>query len=83
MKERVHKKLATVCLMIAMFFNPMGYDAIMKMLLDGGMSYWNVILLFYLLSAFFFGLFFFFSKTNPLRYIITKLKQVIRRHPQK
>ncbi len=75
MKETVRNKIATACLMIGMFFNPMGYDAIMKMLLDGGMSYWNVILLFYLLSGVFFGLFFFFSKTNPFIYVINKIKR--------
>lgn len=59
------EKLAIICLMFGMFFNPFGYDAIFKMILDATGSYWITVHVFYLIAAFFFGLYFLFGKVNP------------------
>jgi hypothetical protein len=77
MKETVRRKRATICLMIAMFFNPFGMDVLTKTLLDLGISYWRVIASYYLLAGLFFGLFFFFSKINPIQHLINKIKNIV------
>jgi hypothetical protein len=68
------KKIATLCLILAMFLNPMGFDAIQLMLiqLTGSLLKANFVL--YCLAAFFFGLYFYFSGTNP----IAEVKDIIR-----
>ncbi len=56
MKVTVDKqKLATVVLMIAMFFNPFGFDALFKLVMDLTNSYWITDLIFYCVSGLFFG----------------------------
>ena len=59
------KKIATICLMVGMFVNPFGFDALQLMLiqLTGSLLRANFVL--YCLAAFFFGLYFYFSGTNP------------------
>jgi hypothetical protein len=52
--------------MIGMFFNPFGYDILMKMLLDLTGSYWTTIGIFYLVAVLFFGLSFYYSRVNPV-----------------
>ena len=64
-KEK-NQKMATLCLMIGMFFNPFGYDILMKMLLDLTGSYWTTIGIFYLVAGLFFGLSFYYSRVNPI-----------------
>jgi len=61
------EKLATVSLMLGTFFNPLGYDALLKWLLDTTGNYWLSIFVFYLISVSFFTLYFLLSKTNPLK----------------
>jgi hypothetical protein len=68
MKEK-KKRLATVFLMIAMFLNPIGFDAVQLILIDLTGSYWNANLVMYCLAGLFFGLYFYFSGTNPIREI--------------
>lgn len=60
------QKLATLCLMLGMFLNPMGFDAVQLMLikLTGSLLRANLIL--YCLAAFCFGLYFYFSGNNPI-----------------
>jgi hypothetical protein len=70
------EKLATVFLMLGTFFNPLGYDALLKALLDLTGNYWLSISVFYLVSACFFTLYFIFSKTNPLD-LFRKKKKII------
>ena len=50
--------------MLAMFFNPLGFDALFKLVMDWTGSYWTTDLLFYLASASFFGLYFLFKKRS-------------------
>jgi hypothetical protein len=78
------KKVAIVFLMLGMFFNPFGYDAIFKMILDFTGSYWNTVGIFYLIAGSFFGLYFYFSEinlfvviTNFIFSIINKIKDMI------
>jgi hypothetical protein len=66
MKVLNREKVATLCLFLGTFFNPMGYDAALKWLMDTTGSYWFSILIFYLISLSFFILYFFFAKINPL-----------------
>ena len=69
MKVLNREKTATLFLFLGTFFNPMGYDAILKWLMDATGSYWLSISIFYLLSAFCFISYFILSKVNPLRLI--------------
>lgn len=64
-----NQKLAVLCLMWAMFFLPFGYDALFKMIMDWTGSYWTTDLIFYCLSVVLFGLYFYYSKTNPFRFV--------------
>lgn len=69
MKKEKNQKLATVFLMIAMFLNPLGFDAIQMILIDLTESYWSANLVMYCLAVFFFGLYFFYSGNNPIKEI--------------
>ena len=60
--------VATFCLMTAMFFNPFGFDALFKAVMDWTGSYWITDLIFYLIAGFFFGLYIY------LRYKLKKIK---------
>jgi hypothetical protein len=69
MNKEKKKKLATVFLMIAMFLNPLGFDAVQLMLIDLTGSYWTANLVMYCLAVFFFGLYFLYSGNNPVKEI--------------
>lgn len=58
-------KLATLFLMLGMFFNPFGFDAIQIMLMKLTGSYYGANLVLYCLAGFCFGLYFYFSGNNP------------------
>jgi len=64
MKVTVDKeKLATLVLMIAMFFNPFGFDALFKIVMDMTGSYWITDIIFYCVSGLFFGLYILLRKS--------------------
>ena len=63
------QKLATLCLMIALFLNPFGFDAIQLSLIQLTGSLLRANFVMYCLAAFFFGLYFYFSGNNPVREI--------------
>jgi len=65
---------AIVALMIATFFNPLGFDVLFKMVWDMTGSYWHTIAIFYLLSALFFGVYFWLSGKKPIKYLVNILK---------
>jgi hypothetical protein len=67
------EKTATIFLFLGTFFNPMGYDAILKFLIDRTGSYWGSISIFYLVSASCFIFYFYLAKINPLN--LFKLKR--------
>ena len=62
-------KLATLFLMLGMFFNPFGFDAIQIMLMKLTGSYLGANLVLYCLAGFCFGLYFYFSGNNPIKEI--------------
>ena len=69
------KKIATIVLMMAMFMNPLGYDALFYMVLKAtGDSYVITTSIFYLLSASLFGVYFYLLKINPFRYLLTSIR---------
>ena len=67
MKKQKKEKLATLCLMFAMFWLPLGYDAAFALAMKLTGSYWKADFAFYCLSVFFFILYFYFSGKNPLK----------------
>ena len=58
-------KLATLFLMLGMFFNPFGFDAIQIMLMNLTGSYLGANLVLYCLAGSCFGFYFYFSGNNP------------------
>ena len=63
------QKLATLFLMLGMFFNPFGFDAIQILLIKLTGSYYGANLALYCLAACCFGLYFLFSGSNPIKEI--------------
>jgi len=53
------KKIQTVALILATFFNPLGFDALFALVMKWTGSYWATDLIFYFTSLLFFGLYFF------------------------
>lgn len=75
------KKISTIFLLCGMFFNPFGYDALFKMILDSTGSYWVTVSIFYCLAVSCFGLYFIFSGTNPIKLVVStgrKYSQIIK-----
>ncbi len=54
----LHKNMATICLILATFFNPLGFDALFALVMRWTGSFWVTDIIFYCLSALFFGLYF-------------------------
>ncbi len=61
-------------LMAALFFNPFGYDVAFKTVMDLTGSYWITTSFFYLAAGSLFGLYFYFSRTNPVEASISYIK---------
>ena len=62
------------CLIIATFFNPLGFDAMFAMIMNWTGSYWITDLIFYCLSASFFGLYFWLQPSSKRGLINLKRK---------
>ncbi len=71
------EKIATLCLALGIFFNPLGFDAVLLAAMDLTGGYWNAIILLYCLVGLFSILYYFFRKNlyliialfvNPLGY---------------
>lgn len=73
------QRLATICLMLGMFFNPFGFDAVQVMLINSTGSYWKANLVLYCLAGFCFGLYFLFSGNNPFITIKKILSDLLKR----
>ena len=63
-RQIFRKNIATFCLMAGMFFNPLGFDIIFKMMLDVTSSDWITTGIFYGIALSFFGLYFLFREKN-------------------
>lgn len=72
----VNRKIPTVMLMLAMFFNPMGYDIAFYMIMSVTGSYGITTGIFYLLSLSCLGLYFYFVKINPFTYIKSVIRKI-------
>lgn len=55
-------RLKNIALMLGMFFNPFGFDALFKLVMDWTGSYWITDAIFYCISAMFLGFYFYLSK---------------------
>lgn len=73
------KKMAIACLMLGMFFNPFGYDAIFKMILDATGSYWTTVSVFYLIAGSFFISYFILAKVNPIKEVFGRFLKVVKK----
>lgn len=60
-----HTHTRNILLMLAMFFNPFGFDALFALVMEWTGSYWTTDLVFYAVSASFFGLYFLHVKLYP------------------
>jgi hypothetical protein len=65
--QRRRTRIASVCLVLATFFNPFGFDILFAMIMSWTNSYWYTIVIFYSLSALFFGFYFFLSGNKKLK----------------
>ena len=61
-KETLKQKRNSIILMAATFFNPLGFDALFKWVMNLTGSYWITDAIFYLTSAVLFTLYFYLSK---------------------
>jgi hypothetical protein len=57
-KMPLRRKVATGCLILATFFNPLGFDALFALIMRWTGSYWITDVIFYTLSLSFFGLYY-------------------------
>ncbi len=51
-----------IILMLATFFNPLGFDALFALVMKWTGSFWTTDLIFYCLSGLFFGLYFYLRR---------------------
>jgi hypothetical protein len=57
-RKTIKKKIKVGALVLATFFNPLGFDALFAVVMKWTGSYWITDLLFYFISLLFFGLYF-------------------------
>jgi len=74
MKIMKKKNMESLFLILGTFFNPLGYDALLKWVMNMTGSYWFSILIFYLISLFCFIIYFFLAKINPFSILKRKIK---------
>jgi hypothetical protein len=76
MNEETRKRIGTLCLVIATFLNPFGYDILVYRLTLLTKDYWVTMHILYALAGLFFILFFVFSRINPITDIRIKSKEI-------
>jgi len=76
MNEETRKKLGTICLIIASFLNPFGYDLLVYKLTQLTGDYWTTMHILYVLAGLFFILFFICYKINPIKNLKAKHKKI-------
>ena len=76
------KRLATICLIIGMWLNPLGFDVAQVIMIKLTGSLYMANLGLYCLALFFFVLYFLFSGNNPAKDLKTYFKNLkfIKRH---
>ena len=60
-----HTHTRNILLMLAMFFNPFGFDALFALVMEWTGSYWTTDFVFYCLSGLFFCLYYLHAKFYP------------------
>lgn len=60
------KKIRTLILILATFFNPLGFDALFALVMKWTGSYWVTDIIFYSISALFFGLYYLLKPENKV-----------------
>jgi len=65
--QKRRTRMASVCLVLATFFNPFGFDILFATIMKWTDSYWHTVAIFYFLSALFFGFYFFLSSNKKLK----------------
>jgi hypothetical protein len=63
-RTTIKQKAKTGALILATFFNPLGFDALFALVMKWTGSYWVTDLLFYFISLLFFGLYFLLGKED-------------------
>ena len=63
-KSSFKQRRNTIVLMAATFFNPLGFDALFKAVMDWTGSYWITDIMFYLASASLFILYFYLRRNE-------------------
>jgi hypothetical protein len=63
-KKPTRKHVATIFLILATFFNPLGFDALFALIMKWTGSFWLTDSIFYALSLLFFGAYYFTSRYN-------------------
>ena len=76
MNEETRKRIGTICLVIATFLNPFGYDILVYRLTLLTKDYWVTMHILYALAGLFFILFFVFSRINPITDIKIRSKDI-------
>jgi hypothetical protein len=76
MNEETRKRLGTLCLVIATFLNPFGYDILVYRLTLLTKDYWTTMHILYVLAGLFFTLFFVFYRKNPFRVLLVKINNI-------
>jgi len=62
LKKKQKKIVTTSLLILATFFNPLGFDVLFALVMKWTGSYWVTDAIFYSISILFFTLYFYFSK---------------------
>jgi hypothetical protein len=76
MKVINKNKIATICLILSIWMNPLGFDVLMATLIQLTGNYWVADMLLYCGAAFFLGLYFYFSGINPFNHIMDHMKNM-------
>lgn len=63
-RSTFHENLSQIFLMLALFFNPFGFDAVQYSLILLTGSLWNANFVLYCIAAAFFGLYFYFRRLS-------------------
>jgi len=69
------QRIATLSLVLAMFFNPLGFDVLFNAVMTLTGSYWTTDIIFYLISLSFLGLYFYLQGINPIKKIKNKINK--------
>ena len=73
----LHKR---IYLMLALFINPFGYDALFAWTLHHTSSFWVANSIFYGIAMMFFGVYFYLTKQNPIKFFVKLIVLIFQFH---